>query len=216
MRRKLDAREILADLRTGLTDIEIMDKYYLNSRSLEAIVEKLVENNLITRSELDERRPITNRSVNFEVFRCPACNMPQFTKFDECPQCGVIITKVGADIAIKKKDPALETISETVQTPSAGEKINSGTTKPHSEEIDTSQWIEYQNREVKKTNISEANSPVQSKEESRSHTKKGHIKITVQIHLDLLNELNELGGDLSETVSEALLYYFEHSGKIKK
>ena len=28
-----------------------------------------------------------------KVFKCPACNMPQPKPFDECPQCGVIVSK---------------------------------------------------------------------------------------------------------------------------
>jgi uncharacterized tellurite resistance protein B-like protein len=28
-----------------------------------------------------------------KIWRCPACQMPQFQEFDECPQCGVIVSK---------------------------------------------------------------------------------------------------------------------------
>ncbi len=28
-----------------------------------------------------------------KIWRCPACHMPQFQEFDECPQCGVIVAK---------------------------------------------------------------------------------------------------------------------------
>jgi uncharacterized membrane protein YebE (DUF533 family) len=59
-----------------------------------------------TQAPIPDRSPITepkNHSADREssvgtqttavVWRCPACHMPQFKKYDECPQCGVIVSK---------------------------------------------------------------------------------------------------------------------------
>ena len=35
----------------------------------------------------------THPSKDMKIWRCPACHMPQFHEFDECPQCGVIVSK---------------------------------------------------------------------------------------------------------------------------
>jgi hypothetical protein len=45
-------------------------------------------------------RPRRNpEPVKKPQWRCPACHMPQFREFDECPQCGIIVAKFNAMIS---------------------------------------------------------------------------------------------------------------------
>jgi tellurite resistance protein len=46
----------------------------------------------------------TPPSKNQKIWRCPACHMPQFQDFDECPQCGVIVAKFKEKRGVQWKD----------------------------------------------------------------------------------------------------------------
>ena len=90
---KVDAKEALDDIRAGTSDAALLDKYRLSAMGLQSLFNKLVDAGLISRAELDMRIPLSQKSVDIAIFRCPACDMPQFMEFDECPQCGIIISK---------------------------------------------------------------------------------------------------------------------------
>lgn len=92
-KRTIDAREILKDIKSGLSDSELMEKYSLSARGLQSLFQKLQSANLVSREELEDRAPLTERTVTLDVFRCPSCGYPQFSRFDECPQCGVLVSK---------------------------------------------------------------------------------------------------------------------------
>ena len=90
---KVNAEEAVRDIRAGMPDTAIMKKYGLSARGLQSLFKKLGDAEFITSSELKNRSDLRERSVTLQLYRCPACNMPQFYKFDECPQCGVIVSK---------------------------------------------------------------------------------------------------------------------------
>ena len=90
---KIDAKTALEDIRAGMSDSALMDKHKLSAMGLQSLFDKLLQAGVISRSELEERIPLSQKSVDIEIFRCPACGMPQFSEFDECPQCGVIVSK---------------------------------------------------------------------------------------------------------------------------
>lgn len=92
-KRTISASEIVADLRSGHSDNEIMAKYQISARALESVFSKLVQSNLISQDDLDARLDLAQGSVNLEVFRCPACDCVQLNQFDECPLCGVVVAK---------------------------------------------------------------------------------------------------------------------------
>jgi hypothetical protein len=93
-RVKVDAGEALADIKEGYTDLELMEKHNLSAKGLQSLFRKLQDAKLLKQSDLTNRPHYTERTVDLEVYRCPACNMPQFFAFDECPQCGVIVSKL--------------------------------------------------------------------------------------------------------------------------
>ncbi len=90
---KIDAKTALEDIRAGMSDSALMDKHKLSAMGLQSLFDKLLQAGVISRSELEERIPLSQKSVDIEIYRCPACGMPQFSEFDECPQCGVIVSK---------------------------------------------------------------------------------------------------------------------------
>ncbi|MEW6114346.1 MAG: PQQ-binding-like beta-propeller repeat protein, partial [Thermodesulfobacteriota bacterium] len=92
-RVKINARDAALDIRAGLSDGEMMLKYGLSARGLQSLLAKLVENGLLKRAEVTLWSGASDHTLNLDVYRCPACNMPQFFEFEECPQCGVIVSK---------------------------------------------------------------------------------------------------------------------------
>ncbi len=91
-KRQLSAKEILQDIRSGMDDAALMEKYQLSSQGLQSVFTKLVAAGVVKQAEVDQRPPSHERTVNF-VWKCPACGKPQPREFDECPDCGVIVSK---------------------------------------------------------------------------------------------------------------------------
>jgi uncharacterized tellurite resistance protein B-like protein len=62
----------------------------------------------------EEARPVSSQEPPpaARMWRCPACNMPQFQSFDECPQCGVIVSKF-----LDKHDRHPDSREGTVEVP---------------------------------------------------------------------------------------------------
>jgi hypothetical protein len=181
-----------------------MQKYDLTSRGIQQLFKKLLETNLLTKAEVEERTPLAERSIALEVFRCPACRLPQLHKFDECPQCGIVVSKFGGfakEPAVSDQSPALSKTMTTVVSTPAPDDPSTLDILPNSAEVDTSQWMEYdRDREDELM-------PTPTPMAVPVTTRKGFIKITVNIKMDLLSRINELDGDLSEVVTTALERY---------
>ena len=60
---RLNAREVIHDVRAGFDDMDLMEKYSLSSIELIKLFEKLVQAGLVERSELEERVPYYERTV---------------------------------------------------------------------------------------------------------------------------------------------------------
>ena len=90
---RIDARDVLNDIRNGLDDTALMKKYRLSGAGLQSLFSKLIEAGLIKRADLEKRMPNFEKTVELTMVKCPSCGMPQFSAFDECPQCGVIVKK---------------------------------------------------------------------------------------------------------------------------
>lgn len=87
-KRKITAREVLRDVRSGSSDQDLMEKYTLSSQGLQSVFHKLVSAGVITQAELDDRVPITERTVDLGLYICPACGNIQGKEFVICPRCG--------------------------------------------------------------------------------------------------------------------------------
>ncbi len=91
-KRQLNAKEILTDLRVGMNDTTLKEKYQLSAQGLQSVFEKLITAGLLEQSEVDDRLPSHERTVNL-AWKCPACGKPQPREFEVCPDCGVIVRK---------------------------------------------------------------------------------------------------------------------------
>ncbi len=87
-KRKITAREILQDIRAGKSDKTLMEKFNVSAQGLQSIFDKLVRAGVVTQDELDERVPMSERTVDLGLFICPACGNIQGKEFVTCPRCG--------------------------------------------------------------------------------------------------------------------------------
>lgn len=94
-KRRISAGEFVADIRSGLDDNALMEKHQLTEEALNHLLKKLVESGAIKQSELDHRGMDRSEGSD-EVRVCPACGKRFVGEADECPKCGIVISKYEA------------------------------------------------------------------------------------------------------------------------
>jgi uncharacterized paraquat-inducible protein A len=96
-KRRVTARDILRDVRAGISDSELMDKYKLSAQGLQSVFHKMINAGLITELELEDRVPVNERTVDLGLFICPACGNIQGKEFTKCPRCDFEVPERGKD-----------------------------------------------------------------------------------------------------------------------
>jgi len=95
----MKASTVVAEIREGTGDSALMEKYALSSKGLDSLFRKLVEAGAITQAELDLRTaPQAEEDVEI-AWECPACDWSQLQEFDECPKCGVVVSRFKKKVA---------------------------------------------------------------------------------------------------------------------
>lgn len=61
--RRIKAREFVKDIRSGMDDPTLMNKYQLTPQKLEEVLEKLIQADFITVLELHERARLSDTQV---------------------------------------------------------------------------------------------------------------------------------------------------------
>ncbi len=89
----INAKEILADIKAGMSNADLMRKHTLSIRGLESVFRKLVKSGLLGQNEVDRRLEPQREETQGTVQACPSCGFPQNYDFEECPQCGVLVSK---------------------------------------------------------------------------------------------------------------------------
>jgi rubrerythrin len=93
-KKKIKARELLSDVRAGLDDEALMQKYSLSARGVLQALNKLIAHGLMSPEEFIERRSLA-KTVYMPVFTCSACGNTQFSKVEKCPRCGARLRASG-------------------------------------------------------------------------------------------------------------------------
>ncbi len=89
-KKTVKAKELLADIRAGMDDAGLMQKYGLSARGILKALNRLLWEGLLSPSEITERRSLA-KTVYMPVFECRSCGDVQFSKVEKCPQCGARI-----------------------------------------------------------------------------------------------------------------------------
>jgi hypothetical protein len=96
-KRKITAKEIVSDVRLGLTNSQLMAKYQLRVEALRYICTKLVDAGLMTELELYERTNLTESEVfrafseaSEPVLKCARCGSRLPEEGEECLVCRTV------------------------------------------------------------------------------------------------------------------------------
>jgi len=92
-KRKISAKTLIADVRAGMTSDELMGKHDISKASLDKALGKLKAANLISDGDLRTIEENSYPRGTQKPFQCPSCGMSQSKGFDECPRCGIIVSK---------------------------------------------------------------------------------------------------------------------------
>ncbi len=93
MAKTINAKEILADIKAGMDDSALMEKYGLSEKGLQSLFEKLTYAGALKQRE-PEKRPSGPHKVIEYTWKCPACGKPQTKRSDQCPECGKIGSRI--------------------------------------------------------------------------------------------------------------------------
>jgi hypothetical protein len=87
--KKISAKAIMADLKAGSSDTELMKKYAISYNGLQDIFSKLVEAGLATKAYFDKRalKQSSVLSPEGSTRTCPHCGYSGATPFTRCPRC---------------------------------------------------------------------------------------------------------------------------------
>jgi rubrerythrin len=85
--KRIKAKEFLSDMRAGMDDAGLMEKYGLSAKGILRAMTKLISEGLMSASELAARRSLA-KTVYMPVFNCKFCGDTHFSKMDKCPRCG--------------------------------------------------------------------------------------------------------------------------------
>jgi hypothetical protein len=87
--KKISAKAIMAELRAGSSDTELMKKYDISYGALQDIFSKLTKAGLATQAYFDKRALKQSPAVQAEnsTRTCPHCGFSSATPFAKCPRC---------------------------------------------------------------------------------------------------------------------------------
>ena len=110
-KKKINAAQIVADIRAGMGGSTLRRKYGLSEKGLHVLYRKLLDKGLVHESELERKRsgpavqprkalPKPERTrpqpARIDPWACPFCGAEFPQRHDECPKCGAIAAKIAS------------------------------------------------------------------------------------------------------------------------
>lgn len=96
-KRKASARQVITDLRAGLSNDELMEKYNISPELLRYVLKRLVEAKLMTELQYYERMDLTESDLfrafsdkPDKVLNCPHCGAQLADDGQECRFCQAV------------------------------------------------------------------------------------------------------------------------------
>jgi hypothetical protein len=99
----INVREVLADIKAGLSDVQLMEKYHLSRQGCDSLFRQMLEAGHIEQGEIDKRLMTMSTKIVDMAYHCPSCGLPQEHDFEECPQCGVLVSKFNRKQQVKER-----------------------------------------------------------------------------------------------------------------
>lgn len=94
----------MGDVRTGASDPALMEKYKLSAQGLQSVFNKLLNAGVLTQQELDDRVPMSQRTVDLGLNICRACGHIDSKEFTKCPRCGFVPPDAGKTAVSREVD----------------------------------------------------------------------------------------------------------------
>ncbi len=88
----VNPEEVMRDLSEGMNDLALMEKHGLSANQLQVYLKKWSASGGRVQPIPDEQGAGTEGQGGL-AWVCPACRKPQLQQFEECPQCGVLVSK---------------------------------------------------------------------------------------------------------------------------
>ncbi len=103
------------DVRSGMHDFDLMEKYRLSAKGLQSLFDHLVKAGLMEQAEFDRRMPSFDETVEIAPrgtllkfgderpsskdqeeeldlsWECPVCGIYQTREYERCPECGALV-----------------------------------------------------------------------------------------------------------------------------
>lgn len=126
-KRKLPARDLAADIKSGLSYQDLLDRYSLSEAILDAACKKLIEAGLIEAREVPQKtidippaeEPETREPSQLQTrvipsFKCPHCGTVHIQGDAVCTQCGVLFDSLesSSDVPAQTEDGPRGSASE--------------------------------------------------------------------------------------------------------
>jgi hypothetical protein len=93
MAKKISAKAVLKDIHAGMHQTALMAKYELSPRQLQSLFKKLIDAGLLEPPEHPEPDHAGSSRTD-TIAICPGCQTPLSELDDECPKCGLVISKL--------------------------------------------------------------------------------------------------------------------------
>jgi hypothetical protein len=91
-KRTIDAKQVLTDIKSGMDDSSLMQKYQLSKKGIQSLFKKLVDGGVLNPGDLEKRGSPPEKSLEI-AWKCPICGNPQTTQYDKCPECSAIAAR---------------------------------------------------------------------------------------------------------------------------
>jgi hypothetical protein len=99
-KQRISARQVLADIRSGVDCSELKRKYSLSDDALKYVLSKLEAAGVLTeadrqvvRGPLPEILEAASKEPGTSEPRCPACEAVHDAEATDCPKCGIVLSK---------------------------------------------------------------------------------------------------------------------------
>lgn len=112
-KRRIPARELAHEVRGGLSDEQLRNKYDLTAAALQYLLKRLVHSGLITEMELFERTALSESDLmrafsdrGETVLNCPICGKALLDGVDQCWNCDTLTSTFDLKLLMESIDTA--------------------------------------------------------------------------------------------------------------